>query len=256
MNSRTKRLSTRPKFIGWKDGLGRGHGLLKPPVTLPCRQRSLTSRTGSSLHEANLLRLQQVQRLTRRTFHSSNRFNVCPDSTTSTTRVPILTSKSWNEVWANGFDDQTEKRIPANCCDTTTFYLSHVQLVFSRPCIHYRSADHSIMRQSHDCHTGDQPAGATVPVHWTWTRVRHAHKRCTENHCDYSWNMKQLTNCHSRSEHLQMAPKITKTPHIGSLEWLHSAVEMLLLALLLQLYHICLFLCLCCYLSLSDCVSS
>jgi len=45
----------------------------------------------------------------------SSRFNVCQDSTTfvdsttSTTRVPILTSKAWNEVWADGFDDQTEQ---------------------------------------------------------------------------------------------------------------------------------------------------
>ena len=50
--------------------------------------------------------------------------------------------------------------------------LSHVQQVFWRPRFYYRSADDSIMRQSHDDHTGHKPAGATVPVHWTWTSLR------------------------------------------------------------------------------------
>ena len=137
---------------------------------------SLSHRSHSRLVN-DFSRHAQVPLDTKRTSCVSNRFNVCPDSitsvdsTTSATRVPILTSKSWNEIWANGFDDQTEKRIPANCCVTTTFYLSRQQ-VFWRPRFHYRSADDSIMRQSHDCNTGDQPASATVPVHWTWTRMQ------------------------------------------------------------------------------------
>ena len=56
------------------------------------------------------------------------------------------------------------------------------------------------MCQSHDYNTadtGDRLSRATVPVHWTWT----THKRCAENHCNYSWNTKhqinQLTNCHT-----------------------------------------------------------
>jgi len=56
------------------------------------------------------------------------------------------------------------------------------------------------MCQSHDYNTadtGDRLSRATVPVHWSWT----THKRCAENHCNYSWNTKhqinQLTNCHT-----------------------------------------------------------
>ena len=56
-----------PKFTGWKDGLGQGHGLLVSPVELRVVKRSLTSRshTGSRRTPDEPPAFQQVQRLSR-----------------------------------------------------------------------------------------------------------------------------------------------------------------------------------------------
>jgi len=80
------------------------------------------------------------------------------------------------------------------------------------------------MRQSHDCNTGDKPAGSTVPVHWTWTRVRHTHKRCAENHCNYSWNMKHQNKPTDQLSHLDKS-KIVKV--LDELQPLHVGRKIL-----------------------------
>jgi len=157
---------------------------------------SMNSRVTSTRHHTNLSRLQQVERLSRRTSHVFNTTSVDPttsvDSTTSTTRVPILTFKSWNEVFADGFDDQTVKRIPASCCDTTTYSLS---LAFNKYSEDHAFTTDQLTTQSCDNHmmiTRAATSRRAQPFQFTEHGLEcdFTHKRCAENHCDNSWNMK------------------------------------------------------------------
>jgi len=108
------------------------------------------------------------------------------DSTTTITRIPILTFKSYKPCICRRFWRPNHKMNSS----ILLWYYDILSLTFN-----------SLLKTTHSLRISwrlnyatdiwwSHAAQDAVSVHWTWTRVRHTHKRCAENQCNYSWNMK------------------------------------------------------------------